>query len=150
MEPPSTGSQTPSRALARSSEATSSGRGLANCGPSQPAFVIADSALAREVAAMFGPMPDHDGPYAAEIIFQERAPAVPDRPADEVYGPISLWRDGNELSLDSGGPLRAHATPSRVVLGGALDGGQLGAMLLRRIVHHVIAHVLSLSAGRPW
>ncbi|MDQ1486107.1 MAG: HPr Serine kinase C-terminal domain [Actinomycetota bacterium] len=94
---------------------------------------------------MFGPMPDHDGPYAAEIIFQERAPAVPDRQADEVYGPISLWRDGNELSLDSGGPLRAHATPSRVVLGGALDGGQLGAMLLRRIVHHVIAHVLSLS-----
>lgn len=90
-------------------------------------------------------MADHDGPYAAAIIFQGEAPSVPAREADEVYGPISLWRDGDQLTVDSGGSLRAHATPSRVVLGGSLDEGWLGAMSLRRIMHHVIAHVLSLS-----
>jgi hypothetical protein len=98
-----------------------------------------------EVDRLFAPMPDHDGPYAADIVFQAQAPAVPDREPDEVYEPIVLWRDGDQLYLDSGGALRALATPSHVVIGGVAGDGALGALLLRRIVHHVIAHVLSLS-----
>jgi hypothetical protein len=98
-----------------------------------------------EVDRLFAPMPDHDGPYAAEIVFQPHAPAMPDRAPDEVYEPILLWRAGDELFLDSGGPLRGFATPTHVVVGGVAGDGALGALLLRRIVHHVIAHVLSLS-----
>ncbi|HTC70779.1 MAG TPA: hypothetical protein VK662_14510 [Acidothermaceae bacterium] len=144
MDTPSTGNHTPSAALDRTSAATSSGRGLAIAGlPVR--LVVNEPALVVEVDRLFAPMPDHDGPYAAEIIFQADAPAVPAREPDEVYGPIQLWRDGVELFLDSGGPLHARATPSSVVVGGVVGDGALGAMLLRRIVHHVIAHVLSLS-----
>jgi hypothetical protein len=144
MDEPSTGNQTPSPALERTSAATSSGRGIAIAGlPVR--LVVAEPALIVEVDRLFSPMPDHDGPYAAEIIFQADAPGVPDREPDEVYEPILLWRDGDQLHLDSGGPLRARATPSEVVVGGVVGDGVLGALLLRRIVHHVIAHVLSLS-----
>jgi len=144
MDEPSTGNHTPSAALDRTSAATSSGRGLAIAGlPVR--LVVAEPALVIEVDRLFAPMPDHDGPYAAEIVFQPHAPAMPDRAPDEVYEPILLWRAGDELFLDSGGPLRGFATPTHVVVGGVAGDGALGALLLRRIVHHVIAHVLSLS-----
>jgi hypothetical protein len=144
MDTPSTGSHTPSRALERTKAATSSGRGIAIAG--LPVWlVVNEPALVDEVAQLFAPMPDHPGPYDARITFEANAPELPDRPADEVYGPISLWRDGTELVLDSGGPLRAVATPSQVIVGGVVGDDALGTMLLRRIVHHVIAHVLSLS-----
>jgi hypothetical protein len=108
-------------------------------------LVVNDPALAAEVAQLFGPMADHPGPYAAEILVDAEAPAKPERAPDEVYEVISLWRDGDELVVDSGGPLRAHATANMAVIGGAMGDGPLGVAMLRRIVHHVIAHLLSLN-----
>jgi len=144
MDEPSTGNHTPSAALDRTSAATSSGRGLAIAGlPVR--LVVADPALVVEVDRLLAPMPGHDGPYAAEIVFEAHAPAMPDRTPDEVYEPIRLWRAGDELFIDSGGLLRAFVTPSHVVVGGVMGDGVLGALLLRRIVHHVVAHVLSVS-----
>lgn len=144
MEVPSTGSQTDSRALARNSAATSSGRGLM-LADLPVRLTVNDPALAAEVAELFGPMTEHPGPYVAEIVVDAEAPAKPERTPDEVYEVISLWRDGDELIVDSGGPLRAHATASKAVIGGAMGDGPLGVAMLRRIVHHVIAHVLSLN-----
>ena len=144
MDVPSTGNQTESRALARSSAATSSGRGLM-LADLPVRLTVNDPALAAEVFELFGPMADHPGPYVAEIVVDAHAPAKPAREPDEVYEVIALWRDGEELLVDSGGPLRAHATRTRAVIGGAMGDGPLGTALLRRIVHHVIAHLLSLN-----
>jgi hypothetical protein len=108
-------------------------------------LLVNDPALASEVSQLFGPMAEHPGPYEAEIVFDAHAPAKPEREPDEFYEVISLWRDGEELVVDSGGPLRAHATRTRAAVGGAKGDGPLGAALLRRIVHHVIAHLLSLN-----
>lgn len=144
MEVPSTGNQTDSRALDRNSAATSSGRGLM-LADLPVRLAVNDQALAAEVGELFGPMADHPGPYAAEILVDADAPAKPAREPDEVYEVISLWRDGDELIVDSGGPVRAHATATRAVIGGAMGDGAVGTAMLRRIVHHVIAHVLSLN-----
>ena len=144
MEIPSTGSHISAHALDRSSDATSSGRGL-TLADLPVRLVVREPALAAEVAELFGPMAEHDGPYAAEIVVEREAPRAPGRGPDEVYEPISLGRDGEELVVDSGGPLRAHATATRAVIGGAMGDGPLGTAMLRRIVHHVIAHLLSVS-----
>jgi hypothetical protein len=90
-------------------------------------------------------MAEHPGPYKAEIVVDGDAPARPEREPDESYEVISLWRDGDELLVDSGGDLRAHATATRAVVGGATGGGPAGAVMLRRIAHPVIAHLLSLN-----
>jgi hypothetical protein len=146
MDTPSTGSQMPSQEPERNKAATSSGRGV-TIADLPVRLTVAEPAMAAEVDALFGPMGDHDGPFAVEIVFETAAPPRPARAADEVYQVISLWRDGDELVVDSGGPLRAHATANRVVVGGVVEDGPLGSALLRRVVHHVIAHILSL-AGR--
>lgn len=104
-----------------------------------------DPALAVEIRELFGPMAEHPGPYEAEIVVDAAAPAKPAREPDEFYEVISLWRAGDELLVDSGGTLRAHATATRAVIGGAIGEGSSGAVMLRRIVHHVIAHLLSLN-----
>jgi hypothetical protein len=108
-------------------------------------LTVNDSALAAEIRELFGPMAEHPGPYEAEIVVDASAPATPAREPDEFYEVISLWRDGDELVVDSGGTLRAHATATRAVIGGATGDGPSGAVMLRRIAHHVIAHLLSLN-----
>lgn len=144
IDVPSTGNHTDSRALDRSSAATSSGRGLMFA-DLPVRLTVNDPGLAAEIRELFGPMAEHPGPYEAEIVVDGDAPARPEREPDESYEVISLWRDGDELLVDSGGDLRAHATATRAVVGGATGGGPAGAVMLRRIAHHVIAHLLSLN-----
>lgn len=167
MDIPSTGSQTDSRALERSNEAITLGdvpvpadsdeapggsaspvsplgRGLMMAG--LPVLLtVNDPVLAAGVAELFHQMPDHAGPYAAEFVVDATAPALPSRDPDEVYESIQLWRDGDDLFIDSGGLLQGAATRSRAVIGGARGDGSRGLVALRRMVHHAVAHVLSLN-----
>ena len=108
-------------------------------------LTIRDPALAAEFAELFAPMADHAGPFVAEIRVEPEPPARPTRAPDEVYEAISLWRDGDELVVDSGGPLLAHVTATRAIVGGALGHAPSDNAMLRRIVHHVISHILSLN-----
>jgi hypothetical protein len=167
MDVPSTGSQSDSRALDRSNEATalaatpsaaapdvdapgadgpvsSVGRGVMVAG--LPVLLtVDDEVLAVAVADLFQPMPDHPGPYAAEFVFGAEAPVGPSRAPDEVYESIRLWRDGDDLFIDSGGLLLGAVTRARAQIGGAHGDGPRGLVALRRIIHHAVAHVLSLN-----
>jgi hypothetical protein len=108
-------------------------------------LLVFDRDLASDVDALFHPMPGHAGPYLADVVIEDAAPPKPDREPDEVYGLISLWRSGDELVVDSGGSLRAHVTATGATIGGAMGDAADAAAQLRRIVHHVVAHLLSLN-----
>jgi hypothetical protein len=122
----------------------SSGRGLA-IADLPVRLTIVDPALAEDVLALFAPMADHDGPYLAEIEVSGAAPARPVREPDEVYGELSLWRDGDELIVESGGLLRGHVSATRAVIGGPAIDGPFAAAMLRAVLHHVLSQLLSLS-----
>jgi hypothetical protein len=122
----------------------SSGRGLA-IADLPVRLTIVDPALAEDVLALFAPMADHDGPYLAEIEVSGAAPARPTREPDEVYGELSLWRDGDELIVESGGLLRGHVSATRAVIGGPAIDGPFAAAMLRAVLHHVLSQLLSLS-----
>jgi hypothetical protein len=122
----------------------SSGRGLA-IADLPVRLTIVDPALAEDVLALFAPMADHDGPYLAEIEVSGAAPARPAREPDEVYGELSLWRDGDELIVESGGLLRGHVSATRAVIGGPAIDGPFAAAMLRAVLHHVLSQLLSLS-----
>lgn len=167
MDVPSTGSQSEPRALDRSNEATalagtpsadrpgvdgpgaggpasSLGRGVMVAG--LPVLLtVDDEALAVAVADLFQPMADDPGPYAVEFVFGAEAPVRPSRAPDEVYESIRLWRDGDDLFIDSGGLLLGAVTRARAQIGGAHGDGPRGLVALRRIIHHAVAHVLSLN-----
>lgn len=89
-------------------------------------------------------MPTSEEPFVTTLTLRADAPVPPDRPADEVYGPVSLWRSGDELVLDGGRGLLAVIGPHGATIGGEVRAGTSAVAALRGVLHHVIAHLLGL------
>ena len=149
---PSTGSHADRLAPDRSNEASTSAG--AEGDSSAVGVMVADlpvglflndEALAAAALELFSPMAAHAGPYAATILFDRNIPSRPPRNADEKYGSLSLWRDGDQLIVDSDAPLRAVVGRTSAVIGGVVEDPFSGTTMLRRIAHHVLAHMLSLN-----
>lgn len=81
-----------------------------------------------------------------DVVVQRRPLLVPARDADEVYGPLRLWRSGDHLVVDGGGALVATVDSTGLTVGGDVSA-DVALPALRRVLHHGLSHLLAL-AGR--
>lgn len=103
-----------------------------------------DTILDAEVREFFAAMPPAAGNGGRPRVSTGEVAAA-HGPPDEVYGPVRLWRQGDELEV-AYEPVVAHCDSFSVTLGSdrSLDAAEAPRVrtALRAVLHHALAHLL--------
>lgn len=108
--------------------------------------MTASAATAATVRELFAVAQAHAGPARYTLDVTDDPIERPATAPSETYDTLLLWRDGDDLVVDSGAGVFAFADAAGIRVAGDVSG-QRFAVGLRRAMHHALSHVLSL-AGR--